>query len=146
MPTYVVSAAAGRLDAQQKARIAAGITEAHSQATGAQGFFAQVIFVPIAEGDHFLGGRPLKSDQIHVNGQIRAGRNAEQKRRLLDAIVELVTRAAQAEPRAVWVYIADVPPWQMVEYGRVLPEPGEEANWLQAMPDEDRAHLVGIGQ
>ncbi|WP_279608893.1 hypothetical protein [Burkholderia gladioli] len=44
------------------------------------------------------------------------------------------------------MYIADVPPSQMVEYGRVLPEPGEEANWLQAMPDEDRAHLVGIGQ
>jgi phenylpyruvate tautomerase PptA (4-oxalocrotonate tautomerase family) len=40
MPTYIVSAATGRLSADAKQRIAEEITRIHNQATGAQSFFA----------------------------------------------------------------------------------------------------------
>jgi phenylpyruvate tautomerase PptA (4-oxalocrotonate tautomerase family) len=145
MPTYIVSAAAGRLSSQTKQQIASGITHSHSGATGAQGFFAQVIFNAIPQGDHFLGGSPLKSDQIFVYGHIRAGRTAEQKRLLLEDIVEVVAKAAHTERRFVWAYITELPPAQMVEYGKVLPEPGGESQWLESMPQADRDYLLGIG-
>jgi phenylpyruvate tautomerase PptA (4-oxalocrotonate tautomerase family) len=146
MPTYTVMAAAGRLTDPQKREIARDITRIHSEATGAQGFFAQVIFQAIPAGDHFLGGAPLVSDQLFVQGQIRAGRSADQKRGLLEALVTLVANATGAEKRSVWVYLSELPPSQMVEYGRVLPAPGAESEWLNSMPEPDRKYLLGIGK
>ena len=145
MPTYIVSAAANRLTQQVKQRIASHITESHSDATGAQGFFAQVIFQDIAEGNHFLGGSPLKADHIFVHGYIRAGRTLDQKRRLLESIVSVVVEAAATEKRYVWAYVAELPPSQMVEYGNVLPEPGHESGWLDSLSTEDRAYLLSVG-
>ena len=144
MPTYVVSAQANRLTQQMKQDIASRITESHSGATGAQGFFAQVIFREAAEGDHFLGGRPLRADHVYVHGHIRAGRTVDQKRLLLDAIVDVVANAAAMERRYVWAYLSELPPSQMVEYGKVLPEPGSETEWLESLPAEDRAYVLGI--
>ncbi|WP_109476191.1 tautomerase family protein [Paraburkholderia sp. C35] len=145
MPTYTVEAAAGRLSKDMKQRIAAGITRAHSEATGAQGFFAQVIFREIPEGDHFLGGAPLQSDQIFVSGHIRAGRTVEQKKQLLSAIVKVVEEVAETKKRYIWVYLSDIAHSQMVEFGQVLPEPGTESQWLQSMASEDRDYLLSIG-
>lgn len=145
MPTYIVSAAANRLTQQMKLRIASRITESHSDATGAQGFFAQVIFQDIAEGNHFLGGSPLKADHIFVHGYIRAGRTLNQKRRLLESIVSVIVEASATESRYVWAYISELPPSQMVEYGNVLPEPGHETEWLESLSTEDRAYLLGVG-
>lgn len=145
MPTYTVSAAMGRFTDELKHRIAGGITRAHSQATGAQGFFAQVIFNEIPTGNHFIGGNPLKAEQVFVNGQIRAGRTTEQKGRLLNSIVQVIADATELERRYIWAYISELPPSQMVEYGQVLPEPGEEENWLQTMSEADREYLLGMG-
>lgn len=145
MPTYIVSTAANRLTQQMKQRIASRITESHSNATGAQGFFAQVIFQDIAEGNHFLGGSPLKADHIFVHGHIRAGRTQDQKRRLLESIVSVIVEAAATENRYVWAYVSELPPSQMVEYGNVLPEPGNETAWLESLSTEDRAYLLGVG-
>jgi phenylpyruvate tautomerase PptA (4-oxalocrotonate tautomerase family) len=145
VPTYTVEAAAGRLSKDVKQRIASGITRAHSAATGAQGFFAQVIFREISAGDHFLGGAPLKSDQIFVSGHIRAGRTVEQKQQLLSAIVKEIEAAAETEKRYIWVYLSDIAHSQMVEFGLVLPEPGTESQWLQSMSSEDRDYLLSIG-
>jgi phenylpyruvate tautomerase PptA (4-oxalocrotonate tautomerase family) len=146
MPTYVVEAAAGRLNSDEKHRIARSITEAHSGATGAQGFFAQVIFRDVPEGNHFLGGAPLKADQIFVHGHIRAGRTQEQKSRLLRDILQAVVASTGTESRYVWVYISELPPSQMVEYGNGLPEPGMEAQWLEALPEGDRNYLLNLGR
>lgn len=145
MPTYVVAAAEGRLDAQLKHAIASGITRAHSEATGAQAFFAQVIFQDIAAGNHFLAGQPIASDHIFVHGEIRAGRTSEQKQRLLERIVTIVVDQTRTPSRHVWVYLSELPPSQMVEFGRVLPEPGREAQWLESMSAEDLRFLDALG-
>jgi len=145
MPTYIVAAAAGRLHSDMKRAIASGITKSHSDSTGAQSFFAQVIFQDIADGNHYLGGSPLRSDQIFVHGHIRAGRTLQQKQLLLERIVAVVVDAAKTSSRDVWVYLSDLSPSQMVEFGKVLPEPGSEAQWLQAMSEEERQFLYGLG-
>jgi phenylpyruvate tautomerase PptA (4-oxalocrotonate tautomerase family) len=144
MPTYTVSAASGRLTAEIKQSIAQEITRAHSDATGAQAFFAQVIFNEVRQGDHFMGGRPLRAEQIFVHGHIRAGRSAERKRDLLIDLVKSISAVTSVSPRFIWAYVSELPPAQMVEYGHVLPEPGTEASWLEGLPAEDRDYMLRI--
>jgi phenylpyruvate tautomerase PptA (4-oxalocrotonate tautomerase family) len=138
MPSYMVMAATGRFSAAQKSAVAQSITKVHNQVTGAQTFFAQVIFQDIAPGNHFVGGALLQTDQVFVYGHIRAGRSAEIKKQLLLQLVDAVTAAASIARNKVWVYVTDLPSGQMAEYGHVLPEPGSEAQWLAGLPEEDR--------
>ena len=138
MPTYRVMAAAGLLSAEQKQRIAQGITQVHHRVTGAQAFFAQVLFTEVPAGDHFVGGAPLRGDHLFVHGHIRAGRTPERRRQLLQELVAEVASAGAIAPNRVWAYLAELPPGQMAEYGHVLPEPGEESTWLAGLPAADR--------
>ncbi|VIO68268.1 hypothetical protein CI1B_20380 [Bradyrhizobium ivorense] len=145
MPTYFCTSASGRLAAGQKARIAGEITRIHSEITGAPGFFAQVIFQEVNAGDWFMGGTPLTHEQIFVYGHIRTGRAAVDKTRMIKLMAEAVALAARAEShRGVWVYLNELPPRQMIEFGHVLPEPGDEAPWAAALPPEDQAFMQSI--
>jgi phenylpyruvate tautomerase PptA (4-oxalocrotonate tautomerase family) len=139
MPTYRVVAATGLLSAEKKQRIAQAITLVHNRVTGAQTFFAQVIFTNVVAGDHFVGGAPLQGDHVFIHGHIRAGRGAELKRQLLLDVVAAVASAGAIAPNRIWAYITELPPGQMAEYGHLLPEPGGEAAWLSSLPAGDRA-------
>lgn len=145
MPTYTVRTASGRLDAAARATLARAITSAHTTATGAQGFFAQVVFTEVDAASHFVGGAPIDAELVFVHGQIRAGRTADQKRALLDALTHAVTDTLGVPRRAVWVYLLNLPAANMVEYGYVLPEAGGEADWLVSLDPDDRAHLESLG-
>lgn len=145
MPTYTVHAPAGRLDADQRARIAAEITRVHKEVTGAQTFFAQVLFVDVPAGHWFVGGKPMAHEHVFVYGQIRAGRSSELKTALLVQLMAAVRAAAGLEPAQAWGYIVDVEASHMVEYGHVLPQPGSELQWLAALPAADRALMESVG-
>jgi phenylpyruvate tautomerase PptA (4-oxalocrotonate tautomerase family) len=144
MPTYIVSATTDLLSDDARAGIAREITRAHSEATGAQGFFAQVLFNDIPPGRHYMGGKRIASDQVFVHGHIRAGRSPEQKARLLADIVASLERVTRLEKRFLWVYISELPPANMIEYGQVLPQPGAEKEWFDALPEADRAYLLQL--
>jgi phenylpyruvate tautomerase PptA (4-oxalocrotonate tautomerase family) len=146
MPTYTVHVHAGALDAPAKARLAAGITRIHNEVTGAQTFFAQVVFNEIAPGNWFMGGAPLEGPQLFLHGQIRGGgRPLELKQRLLRALCDEVAQGAGLPKNRVWVYLVDLEPGLMIEYGHVLPQPGQESQWLAGLPAEDRALMEGMG-
>jgi hypothetical protein len=49
------------------------------------------------------------------------------------------------EQRHIWAYLNELPHFQMVEYGHLLPEPGGEADWLLSLPAEDQNYLRTIG-
>jgi phenylpyruvate tautomerase PptA (4-oxalocrotonate tautomerase family) len=133
MPTYTVMSANLVLTAHQEADIAAAITRSHHETTGAPAFFAQVIFSEIAGGKHYIGGKPYKAPHLFVQGLIRAGRSAEAKAALVKCIAAEVQAIAGIAPEDIWVYIQEIPATQMVEFGRVLPEPGAEKAWRKAM-------------
>ncbi len=63
-------------------------------------------------------------------GSIRAGRTPEQKERLVSemrsAIASILGRAADE----VQVATVDIPAHWVMEGGSLLPEPGEEEEWL----------------
>jgi hypothetical protein len=45
----------------------------------------------------------------------------------------------------IWVDLRNLAPTGMVEYGHVLPQPGEEAAWYDPLPKALREHLKGLG-
>lgn len=142
MPAYTVTAPAGQLSPIQKQKMAEEITRVHCDVTGAPTYFVQIIFNDVPEGNYFRGGRRLEgADNLYVHGRIRAGRNSETKERLLLDLMKAVTEAAGIDSTAVQVYLVEVPARQIVEFGRILPLPGEEDAWWQAMPASLRARI-----
>jgi phenylpyruvate tautomerase PptA (4-oxalocrotonate tautomerase family) len=147
MPTYTCTAPEGRLTADQKSKIASEITRIHAEVTGAPGFFAQVIFNEVSAGNLFMGGAALKHDHIFIYGHIRAGRAAVDKARMITLMAKAVGELAKVNSnRSVWVYVTELPPRQMIEFGHLLPEPGDEAAWTAALPAADRDFVLSLGK
>jgi phenylpyruvate tautomerase PptA (4-oxalocrotonate tautomerase family) len=141
MPTYVCSAAIGRLTPVQKAEIVRSITAIHHEETGAPRYLVQVIFYDVAPDSHYVAGQLAPADQIWVRGDIRGGRTNEQKSQMLRRIMQAVGRASGAAEDAVWVCLCDIPAENVAEYGRVLLPPGEEDAWFSSLPDAMRERL-----
>jgi len=146
MPTYVCTITEDRLSPDQKSRIAGEITRIHCEVTGAPTFFAQVIFDEVKSGNYFIGGAPLAHDQIFVYGRVRAGRSVQDKLKMIRLMAEVVANAAGVSRTGVGIYIAELPPRHMMEYGYVLPEPGDEDVWTNALPAEHREFMQAVGR
>jgi phenylpyruvate tautomerase PptA (4-oxalocrotonate tautomerase family) len=144
MPTYLCYINRGRADSTTKAQLARGIARIHHDATGAPIAFTQCVFHDLDPDDHFIGGQPAPGNGVWVYGHIRAERTRERKNQILLGITDLLTRVLQVPPSVVWVYLNDLAHTDMVEFGRVLPEPGNEQSWLEELPSELRDHLIRL--
>ncbi|RBP30594.1 phenylpyruvate tautomerase PptA (4-oxalocrotonate tautomerase family) [Marinobacter pelagius] len=141
MPTYTVTVSNLSLSLQQKSQIAEAITTAHHAQTGAPRFFAQVSFFRTNDGEHFVGGTVNKVPQVYVHGLVRQGRSTEVKQALMSQMLEEIVRIAGITVEDVWIYLQDIPATQMIEFGRFLPAPGDEAEWEREMTPEKRSTL-----
>ena len=144
MPTYVCSAAAGRLTPLQKTEIVRVITAIHHEETGAPRYLVQVIFYDLVPDSHYVAGQLAPADQIWVRGDIRGGRTNEQKSQMLRRIMQDVGKASGAAKETVWVYLSDIPAENVAEYGRALPPPGSEEAWFATLPDALREELRSL--
>jgi len=145
VPSYIVTCEEGRLTGSQKSQIAEAVTRAHGDLTGAPYYFVRITFNEVKRGNYFLGGTQLESDQIFVHGSIREGRPTDMKDALIAGLTADVAIASQMKPNCVWVYLSELPPKQMVEFGRVLPLHGKEAEWSAALTETEKARLEKIG-
>jgi len=145
MPTCICISRSGLLAPDRKAAVAAAVTRTHAEVTGAPTFFAQVVFQDVQPADHFIGGVPLAHDHLFVYGRIRAGRSARDRHILIEGLVHSLAAAAGLPPFAVWVYVLELPARAMAEFGHILPEPGDEADWTRMLPEADRARMQAIG-
>ncbi|MDE0285628.1 MAG: tautomerase family protein [Gammaproteobacteria bacterium] len=144
MPTYTVTHSALDLDPEQRSRIANGITEAHNKITGANKYFAQVIFNEKSVGDHFMGGKLISEPQLFLHGEIRSGRTEAVKKQLILELRDVLVRFSGLDQSNVWVYIVDLLPNQMIEYGEVLPESGKENEWFANLSLELKEKLARL--
>ena len=144
MPTYTVITSNLALDERKKKSIAEGITSIHSKTTGANTYFAQVIFNETKKNNHFMGGKVVEDEQIYLHGQIRAGRPKKIKDDLIDQLKKLLAKETALDQSSVWVYIVDLEPSQMVEYGEVLPASGQEKAWFDNLPDKLKKKLQSL--
>ena len=130
MPTYTVTNSNFNLSSKQQKNLAEGITKVHNVVTGANTYFAQVIFNKTKKDNHFMGGKKIKEPSLFLLGQIRAGRSKEVKDKLIVDLKDVLVKNSKLDETQVWVYINDLPPSQMIEYGAVLPESGKENEWF----------------
>ena len=144
MPTYTVTYSNAKLSLVQMENIAQAITKTHNECTGANTYFAQVIFQETPSGNHFMGGKPVQDSQIFLHGQIRAGRSPELKENLILAMREALIKSSGLRKDQVWIYIVDLIPAQMVEYGEILPPSGKENEWFANLPSDLQTKLKAL--
>ena len=121
MPTYTVTNSNFNFTSKQQKNLAEGITKVHNVVTGANTYFAQKIFNKKKKNNHFMGGKKVREPSIFLLGQIRAGRPKKIKDKLISHLRDIVIKNSKLNETQIWVYIVDLPPSQMIEYGEVLP-------------------------
>jgi len=123
MPLYRCLVPSRSVPLERRQAIARAITAAHCDATGAPAQFVHVFFIETADSD---------DAPILVSGSIRAGRTNEQKQRIATGVQGAFERLAGVSTARIRVDLTDVPASWLMEGGRIMPEPGEEADWLAA--------------
>lgn len=122
MPLYTVSTRTP-LPAKAKAEIAMMITDEHCGPTGAPRTFVQVVFsenVPLNPGT-----------ELHIYASVRAGRTLQLNDDIEHAMVDRMSEITGYSLRQIEYAIFGVPASWIMEGGVILPEPGEEAEWLK---------------
>ena len=67
-----------------------------------------------------------------MNGQIRSGRASKIKKLIL-GLRQILIKNTNLKKDFVWVYLEDLLPDQMIEYGEVLPKSGKEKKWFNSL-------------
>ena len=132
------------LTSKEQKTLAEGITKVHNVVTGANTYFAQVIFNKNKKNNHFMGGKLVKESSLFLLGQIRAGRSKKIKDKLISDLKDILVKRSKLDDTQVWVYINDLPPSQMIEYGAVLPESGKEKEWFKNLSPKLKKKLSSI--
>tara|TARA_Y100000591_G_scaffold20114_1_gene14876 strand:+ start:502 stop:942 length:441 start_codon:yes stop_codon:yes gene_type:complete len=145
MPTYNLKFSNINLNKKDKLIIANIITSAHKELTGANSYFAQVIFNKNNYASHFIGGKMVKSKELFILGNIRSGRSAKIKKKLAETIRDRIIRKTKFKKDNIWIYIIDIKPDQMIEYGEILPRSGNEKNWFRNLHPSLKKRLRKIG-
>ena len=144
MPTFTLTNSNFYISSKQQKKIAKGITKVHNIVTGANTYFAQVIFNKTKKNNHFMGGKIVKEPSLFLLGQIRSGRSKEIKDKLISDLKDVLVKNSNLDETQVWVYINDLPPSQMIEYGAVLPESGKEKEWFSNLSPKLRKKLSAL--
>ena len=134
MATYTVNYAGISLTTHQKFTIAKAITKIHADVTGAEAYFAQVIFKQLDLHDCFIGGVLLDEPHLFLSGQIRSGRSEQMKKQLLVELEVAIQSATGLAGQQIWAYIDEIIPGQMIEYGQILPAVGDDSVWFSTLP------------
>lgn len=122
MPLYRCTYPEGELDDAQRAALAVAFTDIHCELTGAPRTFVHVQFHPRAP-------RP-DSPRFELHAGIRAGRDRALADALIARCIAAVARATGAGPAEITMRTSATPASWILEGGRVLPEPGEEDDWV----------------
>lgn len=124
MPVYTLACRRPLPNKTRKA-VADAIADIHCGVTGAPPEFVNVLFM---DNHDVAGGKMLG-----VIGNVRSGgnRNKELTDDLRDQLYRGIANAAGLDEAAVSCTLIGFPASWGMEGGEILPEPGEEAVWLQ---------------
>ena len=125
MPLYRCAVTPGLTTEAQRARIAQEIVRIHCDVTAAPPSFVHAFFTE-TPAEQLPEGKVA-----FVLGSIRWGRTDEQKAQIVSEMTNVVADVTGRLADEVGVVTVDVPSKWNMEGGELLPEPGEEAEWLE---------------
>lgn len=125
MPLYRCAIREGLSSEPQRAQIAKEVVRIHCGVTGAPAIFVHAFFSERAPSE-LPEGRAA-----YVFATIRWGRTDEQKTEIASQLRSSVATALGCLPSEVGVTTVDIPSKWNMEGGAIMPEPGEEAAWLE---------------
>ena len=64
--------------------------------------------------------------------------------KLILDLKDVMVKNSKLDETQIWVYINDLPPSQMIEYGAVLPESGKESEWFTNLSPKLKKKLSTI--
>jgi phenylpyruvate tautomerase PptA (4-oxalocrotonate tautomerase family) len=129
MPMYTITTTAKTLSDPAKAELAAAITKTHADITQAPSSFVHVIFDEQPQTNVFTDSVP--SQPLIIVGNTRGGRADFQKTELGLAISSVSSAISGIPETKILVIIDDTQAKFAIERGRVLPDPGQEDQWLK---------------
>ena len=144
MPTYFINSSNIKIKKKIKEKLAKKITKVHHEATGANKYFAQVIFNDNKKENHYMGGKMVSKPEVFIYGHIRSGRTAKIKNKLITGLREVIRKNTRLKKDNIWVYILDLKPSQMIEYGEILHKSGGEKKWFKNLPIKLKERLNKI--
>jgi phenylpyruvate tautomerase PptA (4-oxalocrotonate tautomerase family) len=144
LATYSIYYAGISLNTNQKFTLAQAITKIHANVTGAEAYFAQVIFKELDLHDCFIGGILLDQPHIFLSGQIRLGRSEQIKKQLLVEVEIAIQMSTKLASHQIWAYLDELEPSLMIEYGQILPSVGNDKAWFSTLPDSVQKKLTWL--
>ena len=63
------------------------------------------------------------------------------KKQLILGLRKILIKNTKLQRDFVWVYLEDLLPEQMIEYGKVLPKSGQEKEWFNSLSPSLRKRL-----
>ncbi len=124
MPLYRCAVSEGLTSVKQREQIAKEIVRVHCGVTGAPASFLHAFFSQASDQE-------LPQGKVaFVLGSIRSGRTDEQKARIVSELTDFIAGVLGRNANEIGVVTVDVPAKWNMEGGELLPEPGEEAEWL----------------
>ena len=132
MPLYLFASSGKALRDTEKQSVSRIITDLHSRISGAPRAFVHVFFFE-GERARTLGIVPSDDSSVPylISANIRMGRNEDTKRELVTSIKKRVAERLAVAPTEVQMATRDIKASWVMEGGELLPEPGEEATWLE---------------
>ena len=135
MPLYICAAEKGAIPDDAKGQIAKEVTRVHCEITGAPPTFVHCFF--FEKGSHQVELLEhvfnATSDKRYVLfGNLRAGRTEETKNEVISTMCRGVASILGIDRDEIDMATQDIPARWVMEGGDLLPEPGEEEEWLRA--------------
>jgi phenylpyruvate tautomerase PptA (4-oxalocrotonate tautomerase family) len=124
MPFYQFTVPAGSATARKKAEVAAAVTAAHAELTGAPPEYVNCSFTEVPPGSIFAGGSAVEHGRMV--GIIRQGRSEEVKRTLMTALADAWISVTGEPADGIALFVHEVPGYQVMEYGQLLPEAADD--------------------
>ena len=135
MPFYRCLIPKDSLSYDQREQIAVAFTDVHCANSTAPRSFVQVASLETDRTgevrDSHGHGMMRYSTPYFIAGGNRAGRPPEVKGRILEGLIDRFSAIADVSRDRVSAQISEAPASWTMEAGRILPEPGEEFEWVE---------------
>jgi len=133
MPLYLCASPNETIAQDKKQRISQAITDVHCDVTGAPPEFVHVYFFEAEQMrnlEPLTGGASIDEGYL-LFGNIRSGRTDQVKLALVSGMRQKVAELLAVSLSEVHMLTRDIDAKWVMEGGDLLPEPGEEAAWLE---------------